>query len=80
MIRKRHAIILGKTNMNELAIDLSSESHHFHAVKNHRDKTKVRDRSSSGSAAADAACMSMAAIGSDTSGTIRQLEIGVNLT
>jgi aspartyl-tRNA(Asn)/glutamyl-tRNA(Gln) amidotransferase subunit A len=64
-------VVMGKTNLHEFAYGISSENPHFGPVRNPLDTARMAGGSSGGSAAALAAGMCDAALGSDTGGSIR---------
>ncbi|WP_300443503.1 indoleacetamide hydrolase [Zoogloea sp.] len=75
-LREAGAILLGKTNMHELAFGATGYNAAFHVpevvgVRNPYDSARIAGGSSSGSAAALGARMAPAALGTDTGGSMR---------
>lgn len=65
------AILLGKTNTHEIALGVTGVNPHYGAVRNPWNLSRITGGSSSGSAAAVASGMVLAALGTDTGGSIR---------
>jgi len=70
-LRKAGAQIIGKTNTHEIALGVTNNNPHYGACRNPWDITRTPGGSSGGSAVAVATGMAMAAIGTDTGGSIR---------
>ncbi|HEV2801719.1 MAG TPA: indoleacetamide hydrolase [Pyrinomonadaceae bacterium] len=65
------AILLGKSNMHELAFGATSNNAFFGAVRNPYDVSRIPGGSSGGTAAAVAARIVPAGLGTDTAGSVR---------
>ena len=65
------AVLLGKTNLHELAYGVTSVNPHYGAARNPWDTERVSGGSSGGSAVSLAAGVGFGSIGTDTGGSIR---------
>ena len=70
-LRDAGAVIIGKTNLDEFAFGTTSDNSAFGAVRHPLDPSRSPGGSSGGSAVAVASGMALAALGTDTGGSIR---------
>ncbi len=70
-LRMAGAVIIGTNNLHEFASGITGINPHYGASKNPWDPTRISGGSSGGSAVAVSSGMSLASIGTDTSGSIR---------
>jgi len=71
-LRKNGGIPVGKLNMDEFAMGSTNENSSFGIVRNPYNRKKIPGGSSGGAASAVAGNLAIAALGSDTGGSIRQ--------
>ena len=70
-LRRAGAVIIGKNNLHEFAPGSTNDNAHYGTCRNPWNLTCIPGGSSGGSAAAVAASLGMASMGSDTAGSIR---------
>jgi len=70
-LKRAGAVFLGKTNLNEFAYGITGANDHYGPARNPWATDRITGGSSAGSAAAIAAGLCVASIGTDTGGSIR---------
>jgi len=71
-LKEKDVVFIGRTNMDEFAMGSTTETSHFGTTRNPWDLERIPGGSSGGSAAAVSADECIAALGTDTGGSIRQ--------
>jgi Asp-tRNA(Asn)/Glu-tRNA(Gln) amidotransferase A subunit family amidase len=71
LLKEAGAIVIGKTNTSELALDYTTDNPVYGHANNPHDLARTTGGSSGGCAAAVAACLAAAGVGSDLAGSIR---------
>ncbi|MDO8594698.1 MAG: Asp-tRNA(Asn)/Glu-tRNA(Gln) amidotransferase subunit GatA [bacterium] len=71
-LRAQGVVILGRTNMDEFAMGSSTETSAFGPTRNPFDTSRISGGSSGGACAALGANLCLAALGTDTAGSVRQ--------